>query len=267
MASIPGLEQESSPLGGLEKVEDIVAVTSGKGGVGKSTTTVSLAYGLQSLGYKVGIADCDIYGASIPSIIGLKDQPEIGEDQTLIPPSKDGIPVLSMGLLLNEQDIPVVWRGPMLHKMISQFLFGAKWGELDFLLLDLPPGTGDVQLTLTQSVPLTGALVVTTPQKISLLDAEKGVAMFHQFGIRVLGILENMSYLICPHCGDREELFPHGGVEDLAKQYHTEVIGRIPMSPEIARIMEENPFLKKENSSLIQAYLKVCQEISEKLKT
>ncbi len=211
----------------VDGVSNIIAVTSGKGGVGKSTVSVNLACALASLGARVGLLDCDVYGPNIPIMLGLKGQP-MAEGKMLLPMEAHGLKVMSMGVLA-EDDTPLIWRGPMLHNVIQQFLYQVKWGTLDYLIADLPPGTGDVQLTMVQSVPLTGGLVVTTPQDVALSDARKGIMMFKQVQVNVLGIVENMSYFICPHCSERTDIFSHGGGERTAEKYRVPFLGRIPL--------------------------------------
>jgi ATP-binding protein involved in chromosome partitioning len=208
-------------------VKNAIAISSGKGGVGKSTVAVNLAIGLSQQGAKVGLLDCDIYGPNIPSMLQVKDMPPAGEDK-MNPPLSNGIKLMSMGLVLKD-DEPVIWRGPMLHGVIKQFLGDVDWGDLDYLIIDMPPGTGDVQLTISQLVPLTGVVIVTTPQDVALLDAGKGLAMFRKVNVPVLGIVENMSYYICPKCGNRDEIFSHGGGEKAAERLETPFLGAIPL--------------------------------------
>ncbi len=192
--------------GMLENVRYKVAVASGKGGVGKSTVSTNLALSLHALGYKVGLLDADIYGPSQQMMLGIEGRPQIDEaDEKIIPMQNHGVKTMSLGLI-TDPDTPVIWRGPMVMKALDQFLTDVKWGTLDFMIIDLPPGTGDAQLTITQKVPLTGAVVVTTPQDVALIDARKGLAMFRKVNVPVLGIIENMSYFICRHCGEREEI-------------------------------------------------------------
>lgn len=215
----------------VEGVANIIAVTSGKGGVGKSTVAVNLACSLAHTGARVGLIDCDVYGPNVPIMLGLKGQP-LADGNRMVPMRAFGIEVISMGLLADE-DTPLIWRGPMLHGVIQQFLYQVKWSELDYLVADLPPGTGDVQLTMIQSVPLTGGIVVTTPQDVALSDARKGIMMFKQVNVEVLGIVENMSYFVCPSCGERSEIFSHGGGEATAEKYQVPFLGRIPLETAI----------------------------------
>ena len=213
----------------IEGVRNIIAVGSGKGGVGKSTVTVNLAIALAQSGAAVGILDADIYGPNIPLMMGITGRPyAIGERiQTL---ANYGVRLMSMGFLMEEDDSPVIWRGPMLHSVIQQFIRQVDWGELDYLLIDLPPGTGDVQLSLTQTVPLTGAVVVSTPQDVALQDARKAIQMFRQVDVAVLGIVENMSYFECPKCGEISHVFSHGGGAKTAERYAVSLLGEVPLT-------------------------------------
>ena len=208
-------------------VRNIVAIASGKGGVGKSTVCVSLAVALARTGARVGLLDTDIYGPSIPIMMGVKEQPELRE-QKLIPISKYGVKLMSIGFLISE-DTPLIWRGPMVMKAVEQLLTDVDWGELDYLMIDLPPGTGDVQLTLAQKVPMTGAVIVTTPQDVALLDVVRGIAMFKKLNVPILGIIENMSFFQCPHCGERTEIFSHGGGEAASKNLEVPFLGEVPI--------------------------------------
>ena len=209
-------------------VKNIIAVGSGKGGVGKSTVTVNLAVALANAGARVGLLDADVYGPNIPLMIGITGQPYAVKDR-IQPLSNFGVKVMSMGFLTGG-DTPLIWRGPMLHNVIQQFVRQVDWGELDYLLVDLPPGTGDVQLSLTQTVPLMGAVVVTTPQDVALQDARKAIMMFRQVRVEILGIVENMSYFECPKCATRTHIFNHGGGEVTARQYDVPFLGEVPLS-------------------------------------
>src|SRR5262245_11497936 len=197
-------------------IRNIVAVGAGKGGVGKSTTAVNLAVALAQKGARIGLMDADVYGPNIPQMLGVTDQPEVSEDKKMVPPAAHGIKLISMGMLV-PPDQPVNGRGPMLQGAVPQFMRDVAWGELDYLVVDLPPGTGDVALSMAQSVPMAGAVVVTTPQGVSVSDVRKAVAMFRQLNIPVLGVIENMSYFVCGHCGERTELYAQGGGERQAK--------------------------------------------------
>jgi ATP-binding protein involved in chromosome partitioning len=229
--------QSTSNVGGqkgiLDGVRYKIAVASGKGGVGKSTVSTNLALALHSLGFTVGLLDADIYGPSQQMMLGIEGRPQIDEtDEKIMPMENHGIKTMSLGLI-TDPDTPVIWRGPMVMKALDQFLTDVKWGVLDFMIIDLPPGTGDAQLTLTQKVPLTGAVVVTTPQDVALIDARKGLAMFRKVNVPVLGIIENMSYYMCPHCGEREEIFGHGGGKKTAEMLGVPFLGEIPLDAKV----------------------------------
>ena len=215
----------------ISGIKRIVAVASGKGGVGKSTTSVNLACALAHLGAKVGLLDCDIYGPSIPLMMGAKGRPEISVDEKMIPLESHGVKLMSIGFLLND-DQPVIWRGPMIQKTIQQFVSSVAWGDLDYLLVDLPPGTGDAQLSLCQIVPLDGGVIITTPQEASLGVVRKGIAMFEKVNVPILGIVENMSYYITP-TGQRVEIFGHGGGRAEAERQKTTFLGEVPLFTEI----------------------------------
>jgi len=212
-------------------VRRIIAVASGKGGVGKSTVSVNLACALAHLGHQVGLLDCDIYGPTIPLMMGTRERPTVSHDEQLVPPVSHGIKLMSMGFLLND-DQPVIWRGPMIVKTIQQFLLQVAWAELDYLLVDLPPGTGDAQLTLCQTTPLDGGVIVTTPQEASLGVVRKGIAMFRKVNVPILGMVENMSYFTAPD-GSRVEIFGHGGGAAEAGRQQVPFVGEIPLFPEI----------------------------------
>ena len=211
----------------IEGVKNIIAVGSGKGGVGKTTVTVNLAVALAQSGAKVGLMDADIYGPNVPLMMGTMERPRAGNNR-IQPVSHHGVSIMSMGFLMSD-DTAVIWRGPMLHSAVQQFVRDVDWGELDYLLVDLPPGTGDVQLTLTQTVPLMGAVVVSTPQDVALQDARKAIKMFRQVKVDILGIVENMSYFQCPHCSQRTNIFGRGGGEATASRYQTPFLGEIPL--------------------------------------
>ncbi|MFN7945735.1 MAG: iron-sulfur cluster carrier protein ApbC [Blastocatellia bacterium] len=212
----------------VEGISHIVAVSSGKGGVGKSTVAVNLAVALAQMGARVGILDTDVYGPNVPIMMGGNDQPVV-RNERLIPPVYHGVKTMSIGLL-NPGDRAIVWRGPMLHSAVQQFLRQVEWGELDYLIVDMPPGTGDVQLSMAQTVPMAGAVLVTTPQEVSLGDVRKAYNMFDQLHVPVLGVVENMSYFICPNCTERHFIFGHGGGEALAARYDVPFLGAVPLS-------------------------------------
>lgn len=250
----------------LPGVKHIIAVSSGKGGVGKTTVTVNMAVALKQEGYAVGVMDADIYGPNIPMMIGVTKEP-VKEGDKITPAEAQGVKVISMGFFVPE-DTPVVWRGPMVHSAIQQFFRDVVWGELDYLLIDLPPGTGDVPLTLSQLVPLTGAITVTTPQEVALMDVRKGMMMFKKVNVPLLGIVENMSYFVCGHCGERSEIFSFGGGEQAAKKFEIPFLGRIPLDPAIREggdkgspIVVSNP-----ESPQTQAFFNIVRTFVSQLK-
>ncbi len=215
--------------GGVPGVEHIIAVASGKGGVGKSTTAVNFALALKEKGLRVGILDADIYGPSMPRLLGLKGQPQQVSGNKLAPMEAYGLKVMSMGFLVDEET-PMIWRGPMVMSALSQMLKDVAWGELDVLVVDMPPGTGDAQLTMAQQVPLAGAVIVSTPQDLALIDARKGLAMFQKVNVPVLGIVENMSTFVCPHCGEPSNIFGHGGARAEATRLGVPFLGEVPLT-------------------------------------
>jgi ATP-binding protein involved in chromosome partitioning len=227
----PNPQGEMPPKQPIPGVQNLIAVGSGKGGVGKTTVAVNLAIALSKLGHSVGLMDADVYGPNVPLMMGLRATPRAIGDR-IQPLQKFGVILMSMGFL-NPGDKPLVWRGPMLHQVIQQFLRKVDWGLLDYLILDLPPGTGDVQLSLIQTAPLTGAVVVTTPSDVSLEDARKAVNMFNQVRVPVLGIVENMSYLVCPHCNERIDVFSSGGGKRTADMMNVNFLGAAPLDPEV----------------------------------
>ena len=220
------------PTQALSGVDRIIAVGSGKGGVGKTTVAVNLAVALAELGQTVGLMDADVYGPNVPLMLGKSEMPRVLADNQIEPLASYGVRFMSMGLL-NPGDKPVIWRGPMLHSAVQQFLRQVQWGRLDYLLVDLPPGTGDVSLSLAQSVPLSGAVVVTTPSEVSLQDGRKALNMFQQLRIRVLGVIENMSSFACPHCLRLVDVFSHGGGERMAEKFGVPFLGALPLVPEV----------------------------------
>ncbi|MCI0466799.1 MAG: iron-sulfur cluster carrier protein ApbC [Beijerinckiaceae bacterium] len=225
----PAASKPALPRGiAIPGIANILAVASGKGGVGKSTTSVNLALGLASLGWRVGILDADVYGPSLPRLLGLNEKPE-AEGRHIRPLTAYGVKAMSIGFLVAEQDA-MVWRGAMVMSAIQQLLREVLWGELDCLLVDMPPGTGDAQLTLAQNVPLAGAVIVSTPQDLALIDARRGIAMFDKVAVPVLGIVENMSYFLCPHCGGRSDIFAHGGARHEAEKFGVPFLGEVPLN-------------------------------------
>jgi ATP-binding protein involved in chromosome partitioning len=218
----------------LPGIENIVAIGSGKGGVGKTTISVNLAVALARMGHKVGLLDADVYGPNVPLMMGTSAQPKMASENRIEPLEQFGVRMISVGLL-NPGDQPVIWRGPMLHQLVRQFLQQVVWGELEYLIVDLPPGTGDVAISLIQTVPLTGAVVVTTPSDVSLQDARKAVGMFRQLKVDILGMVENMSYFVCPHCKNEIDVFSKGGGERTAKQFDLSFLGRVELDPDIRK--------------------------------
>jgi ATP-binding protein involved in chromosome partitioning len=213
-------------------VESIIAVASGKGGVGKSTTAVNLALGLSHLGLKVGILDADIYGPSLPKLLSVRERPQTLGGTRLKPITRYGLTVMSIGFLI-EEETPMIWRGPMVISALTQMLREVEWGELDVMVVDMPPGTGDAQLTMAQQVPLKGAVIVSTPQDLALIDARRGIAMFRRVNVPVLGIVENMSYFLCPKCGTRSDIFSHGGARHEAERLGVPFLGEVPLDMNI----------------------------------
>src|SRR3984957_20090336 len=213
-------------------VKTLIAVASGKGGVGKTTVAVNLAIALTRMGAAVGLMDADVYGPNVPLMLGTEEQPRAISDRQILPVEAHGLRIISMGLL-SPGDKPMIWRGPMLHSVMQQFLRSVQWGELDYLIVDLPPGTGDVQLSLIQTVPITGAVLVTTPSVVALADVRKAIEMFRQVNVDVLGVVENMSYFVCPHCHERADVFGHGEGRRLADSYGVPLLGEIEMDAQI----------------------------------
>jgi ATP-binding protein involved in chromosome partitioning len=227
-------------------VAAVIAVASGKGGVGKSTTALNLALGLRDLGLRVGLLDADIYGPSVPRLTGIREKPQLNDDKKMIPIERFGLAIMSIGFLV-EEDTAMIWRGPMVMSAITQMLRDVAWGTLDVLVVDMPPGTGDAQLTLAQNVPLKGAVIVSTPQDLSLIDARRGLAMFRKVNVPVLGIVENMSYFQCPHCGTKSDIFGHGGARHEAEKLGVPFLGEIPLHMSIRETSDSgNPVVHSE---------------------
>ena len=216
----------------LPNIKYKIAVASGKGGVGKSTVATNLAISLAQTGAKVGLMDADAYGPSIPTMMGIQENPKTGPERKLIPLVRHDIKLMSIGFMVPEEQA-MIWRGPMLHSAIRQFLSDVDWGELDYLIIDLPPGTGDVALTLSQAIPLTGAVIVTTPQDVALVDVRRGVAMFERLGVPILGIIENMSFFLCPHCSEKTEIFKSDGGKKISERCGVSFLGGIPLDAEV----------------------------------
>ena len=247
-------------------VKHIVAIASGKGGVGKSTTAANLALALAAEGRKVGILDADVHGPSMPRMLGCRGEPKSSNGRQLDPMENHGVKVMSMGFMVDEET-PIIWRGPMIQSALEQMLRDINWGELDCLVVDMPPGTGDAQLTMSQRVPLAGAVIVSTPQDIALSDARKGLNMFRKVDVPVLGIVENMSYYLCPNCGDRAEIFGHGGAKVEAGKLGIEFLGEIPLHLDIRETADGgHPIVvSKPDSEHAKAYLEISKRIWDKL--
>jgi ATP-binding protein involved in chromosome partitioning len=253
---------------GVPGVRAIVAVASGKGGVGKSTTAVNLALGLKRLGMAVGVLDADIYGPSMPRMLGISGRPTSADGRVLQPMENYGVKCMSMGFLVPE-DTPMIWRGPMVMSAIQQMLRDVAWGELDVLIVDMPPGTGDAQLTMAQQVPLTGAVIVSTPQDIALLDARRGLNMFRKVDVPVFGIVENMSYFLCPHCGERSEIFSHGGARREAEKLGTDFLGEVPLDIAIRETSDGGApiVVSQPESGHARVYMAIAELVSQKIET
>ena len=268
-AQSPAAQQAQGPGGAgalVPGVRSIVAVASGKGGVGKSTTTTNLALALATLGLKVGVLDADIYGPSQPRMLGISGRPTSPDGKTLDPMNNYGVKCMSMGFLVAE-DTPMIWRGPMVQSALQQMLRDVDWGELDILVVDMPPGTGDAQLTMAQQVPLTGAVIVSTPQDIALLDARKGLNMFRKVDVPVLGIIENMSYFTCPNCGHVSHIFAHGGARREADKLGMEFLGEIPLDLTIRETSDSGQpvVVSQPDNEHAKAYVAIAHRIWDKV--
>ena len=259
----PGQAPAPQPIPG---VDAIVAVGSGKGGVGKTTLAVNLALALSKLGHKTGLLDADVYGPNVPLMLGTNAQPRVLGDNRIEPLNVHGLKVISVGLL-NPGDKPLIWRGPMLHSIIRQFLGSVEWGLLDYLIVDLPPGTGDVALSLIQTVPLTAAIVVSTPSDVSLQDARKAIEMFRQMKVDIAGIVENMSYFVCPHCHHEIDIFSRGGAEKTARQFGVNFLGSVQLDPEIRKSGDEGKpaVLEGENSPHAKPLFDLARHVAERV--
>ena len=258
-----GVDKSSLNQQPIPGVKNVLAIASGKGGVGKSTVAINLAASLSKTN-KVGLLDLDIYGPSLPMMVGIDKQPKMTSEKKLLPINKFNMSFMSFGFL-NADNAPTIWRGPMVSRMTQQFFDDVVWGELDFLILDLPPGTGDIQLTLVQKLALTGAIIVTTPQKLALLDVHKGAEMFEKVNTPILGIIENMTHFLCPHCDETSEIFPGSGGEEESKRLGVPLLGKIYLNPDIAQSTDcGTPFvLKYEDSPITSEFSKIVSQINE----
>ena len=246
--------------------KNIIAIASGKGGVGKSTFAVNIAVALNKLDYRVGILDADIYGPSIPRMMSISAKPEINKNKKLIPIEKYGIKCMSIGFLIGE-DTPTIWRGPMIMKALEQMFNGVEWGDLDYLIIDLPPGTGDAQITLAQSSKLSGSIIVSTPQDIALIDARKAINMFKRVEVPVLGVVENMSYFICSNCDERHEIFSYGGAKKEAEKFETNFLGELPIDKNLRIHSDEGEpvCISEPESDISKMYIKIAEKLNKNL--
>jgi ATP-binding protein involved in chromosome partitioning len=264
-AAGPARQQPHAPGGpsGVPGVKSIIAVASGKGGVGKSTTSINLALGLRDLGLKVGVLDADIYGPSLPKLLAIREKPQTIGGTRLKPIERYGLTVMSIGFLI-EEETPMIWRGPMVMSALTQMLREVAWGELDVMVVDMPPGTGDAQLTMAQQVPLAGAIIVSTPQDLALIDARRGIAMFQRVDVPILGVVENMSYFLCPNCGTRSDIFGHGGARHEAERLKVPFLGEIPLDMSIRETSDSGlPIVATQPDS---AHAKIYRQIAENVR-
>jgi len=250
----------------LPGVDAIIAVGSGKGGVGKTTLSVNLAVALAKMGHKVGLLDADVYGPNVPLMLGMSGQPKMAGENRIEPLEAFGVKVISVGFL-NPGDKPVIWRGPMLHQIVKQFLGMVEWGHLDYMVVDLPPGTGDIALSLVQSVPLTGAVVVSTPSDVSLQDARKAIEMFRQMKVDIVGVVENMSYFTCPHCNHEIDIFSRGGAERMAQQFTVPFLGNIELDADVRKSGDGGKpvVLEGENSPHAKSIFAFARKVAERV--
>ena len=248
------------------KSKNIIAIASGKGGVGKSTFAVNYAVALKNIGYKVGILDADIYGPSVPRMMGISGKPQANDDDKLVPLESYGVKCMSIGFLISV-DTPAIWRGPMVMKALEQMFNGVEWGELDYLVIDLPPGTGDAQLTLAQSSKLSGSIIISTPQDVALIDARKGINMFNKVNVPVLGIVENMSYFICDSCNQRHEIFSNGSVKKEAEIFEIDFLGEIPINKNLRILSDEGrpACIADPNGDIASIYSSIATKIHQKI--
>lgn len=259
-------QQQSTKEKLIPGVKHIIAVASGKGGVGKSTVSANLALALQKTGAKVGLMDADVYGPSIPTILGVSEKPKALAENRMAPVEKYGLKVISMGFFMPANEA-VIWRGPMLHKMVQDFLGIVDWGELDYLLIDLPPGTGDIQLSLCQTIPLTGAVIVSTPQDVAWNVAQKAIVMFDKLNAPVLGIIENMSHYVCGHCGEKDEIFGTGGAKRAADTLEIPFLGAIPLVTALRKTADEgNPIVRSNSDSPVsQEFIRIAKNLATEI--
>lgn len=252
----------------LSQIKHKIAIASGKGGVGKTTVAVNLALALAKKGTKVGLFDADIYGPNVPIMLGLSAARPGIQNNKMIPLEKHGIQVMSIGFLLPEKETAVIWRGPLVSKAIEQLMTEVAWAELDYFIIDLPPGTGDAQLSISQLLELSGAIIVATPQDVALADAVKGVSMFQKVHVPIIGVIENMSYFICPHCHQRTEIFSHGGAKGICRQLGVPFLGEIPLDPEIRIGSDQGTpvVIEKPDSPQTKAFMEVAEQIMQKTK-
>ena len=273
---VPPVAAHRPPQGGaspmsrqaeIPGVSAIIAVASGKGGVGKSTTALNLALGLRDLGLRVGLLDADIYGPSVPRLTGIREKPQLNEERKMIPLHRFGLSIMSIGFLV-EEETAMIWRGPMVMSAVTQMLRDVAWGKLDVLVVDMPPGTGDAQLTLAQAVPLKGAIIISTPQDLSLIDARRGLAMFKKVNVPVLGIIENMSYFQCPHCGTQSDIFGHGGARHEAERLGVPFLGEIPLHMAIRTTSDSGtPVVESEpNGAHAAIFRAIAAKVRDQLK-
>ncbi len=265
------LTSEATPKADSNKrfkinAKKIIVIASGKGGVGKTTFAVNYAVALKKIGCKVGILDADIYGPSVPRMMGVSDKPDTNEDNKLIPIESYGVKCMSIGFLISV-DTPAIWRGPMVMKALEQMFNGVEWGELDYLVIDLPPGTGDAHLTLAQSSKLSGSIIISTPQDVALIDARKGINMFNKVNVPILGIVENMSYFICDSCNQRHEIFSNGGAKNEAGKYEVDFLGEIPIDINLRIQSDEGKpaCIVNEDSEIAKIYLSIARSVHNKL--
>ena len=262
-----GAQSPMSKQAEIPGVAAVIAVASGKGGVGKSTTALNLALGLRDLGLRVGLLDADIYGPSVPRLTGLREKPQLDGERKMIPLKRFGLSIMSIGFLV-EEETAMIWRGPMVMSAVTQMLRDVAWGTLDVLVVDMPPGTGDAQLTLAQNVPLKGAIIISTPQDLSLIDARRGLAMFRKVNVPVLGIVENMSYFQCPHCGTQSDIFGHGGARHEAERLGVPFLGEIPLHISIRTTSDSGtPVVESEpNGPHAAIYRAIAAKVRDQLK-